>query len=205
MDVTLHAIRREYATPRTLWVEVIGWGATVLAVLETARRLHAAGYPLAAAGVGVLVAVAGLAASRFAAVAVRRSSFEADLWRKFGLDHELLAACAALPRVAQEQAALLDATLSKLRSLAAVRNHATWDRDDTPDPGEVVPLAEQALRDVLTDWPHHAGRLPAVAEAIAGAMDGQRRALAAILHDQPEDLALAWAEFEAARARLRTA
>lgn len=205
MDVTLQAIRREYATPRSLWVEVIGRGATILAVIEAVRQGLTAGLPLAAAGVGMIVLVGGLAFSRFVAVAVRRSSFDADLWRKFGLDAELLQACNRLPELDEAQAELLDQTLGRLRSLAAVRNHDAWDRDDTPDPGGVVLLSEQALQHDLTDWPQHAERLPATAEAISAAMDGQRRALAAILHDQPDDLALAWAEFEAARDKLAAA
>ncbi len=205
MDVTLTAIRREYATSRTLWVEVIGRATTILAVLESVRFLHRAGYPLAAAGVGLVVFVLGWMVSRFVAIAFRRGSFEADLWRKFGLDLDLLQACSQLPPLADDQAALLDQALGRLRSLAAVRNHAAWDRDDTPDPGEVVASAEQALTRAVSQWPAGAAHLPSIADAIAAAMDGQRRALAAILHDQPDELALAWDEFESARERLRPA
>ena len=203
MDVTLTAIRREYATPRALWVELMGRAATVLAMFEIGRVLWHGGYHVGAAGVGIILLAVGWLLSRFVAEAVRRASFEADLWRKFALDFGLLKACSDLPDLPPEQTELIDQTLGRLRSLAAVRNNDAWDRDDTPDPGDVVPTAERALTRAVAAEPLDELRLQRTADAISGAMDGQRRALSAILHERQDDLAAAWAEFEVAKGKLQ--
>ncbi|MCC7491856.1 MAG: hypothetical protein IT204_05890 [Fimbriimonadaceae bacterium] len=150
MDVTCANVRREYATPRTLWVEVIGLGVTFLVICETVRRLLAsgAGWP-GLAGSTLVLAGAGWLASRFVSQAVRRASFEAELWRKFGLDQALLDAVAAVPP-ASPAGPLLDRALRALRSLAAVGNHAAWERLSAEPHEELAARAEALLTATLT-------------------------------------------------------
>lgn len=202
MDVTLANIRREYRTQRTLWVEVIGVSASVLAAVELARHIWLANHSrswttVAAAG---LLAIGWLLSAALARL-VRRTSFDAELWRKFALDRSLLDRCASLPDLDEATAETLDRALRDLRSLAAVRNHAIWDHDETPDPGDVVELAEGALAGALSD----SSDLARVAGAIEEVKELQRLVLAALLRDEQNTATELWREFEPARERLREA
>lgn len=200
MDVTLANIRREYRTRRTLWVEVIGASASFLAALDLARRVYLGSRSAPATVLGGLAVLAvGWLLSAAAARLVRRTSFEAELWRKFALDRSLLDRCAALPDLDEATAETLDRALRDLRSLAAVRNHAVWDRDEAPDPGDIVELAEGALAGALSD----SSGLAAVAGAIEEVKELQRLVLAALLRDEQDTAAELWREFEPARERLR--
>lgn len=202
MDVTLANIRREYDTERSLWVLVIGYGLVLLVVLDTSRRLLSVGSGwLLILGLALVLAGVGSFIATLAARRVRATSFGAELWRKFGLDRELLDEIARLEQPEPEAAASLDLLLRDLRSLAAVRNHEAWDAPDSPDPGLVVELAEDVVVRELREY-GATERLAPLREVVYTLTQAQRMTLAAVLAERPEELDDAWAAFVSARARL---
>lgn len=200
MDCTAANIRREFATRRTLWVQVIGLAATVLLLIEAARRAAAAGSVLLVAGVVLIVGCGGALLSGFLAVAVRRASFEAELWRKFGLSAELLQAVDAAGELDETLTEQLDQALRNLRSLAAVSNQAD-PLELEPDAQSLVEAGERALTAALEALPA-AERLGSVGHALADASASLISALAAQRQGDGERQAEALAALRAAAGEL---
>lgn len=200
MDCTAANIRREYATRRTLWVQVIGLAATAPLVIEAGRWAAAAGSVLLVAGVVLIVGCGGALLSGFVAVAVRRASFDAELWRKFGLAAELLQAVDDAGELDETLAEQVDQALQNLRTLAAVANQA--------DPAELgldaqslVAAGERALTAACEALPD-TGRLDSVGGALAEASAGLISAVAAQRQGDAARLSEALAALRAAAEEL---
>lgn len=205
MDTSYRNILREYETESSLWVRAVVLPGVFLAVLETARRSLAAGVPRESVMLRlILVAVAGLGLAWFLSFAVRRSSRPGELWRKFGLSQRLLDAVAGVHHLSETAEEELDQALLSLRSMAAVANQDDWDECPTDHPTGAVDLAEQALAQHLEAEPElSAEQFAPLVELLTTASDNLTGTLAALRHDDAEEVALRWADFAAAREALR--
>lgn len=196
MDCTAANIQREYATPRTLWAQWVMLALAWLTAVEGGRevvRHH--GSPTLAMAVGGLLAGGGYALAVVVARAVRRSTLDAELWRKFGLSQRLLL---AVRDAGEADHATLDLALRDLRSLAAVANHPRWQPPETPDVELLVEDAEERLSALLAAGAALAGP----AEALAALNGAALALLSGLLHDDDALCSEARASLDAAAERL---